>query len=332
LTEQAPLFRRDNGVQLRFAEQAVRIEGDIEFDMDTLRELSTSVTEMTIDERFGDEAAIPRVVYSKTDDVEVRYSRDTNTLYLSGPTRSFGRGTSLVYLAEYLAACTLAERQGDFLTHAAAIYNPETNRSQILFGEKGAGKTTLAIRACKEGGHQIIGNDQVYIGSSASNIHTSGGNAWFNIRRTAIASDDYLERIITTGDSSSEKPAWNDKIRLTPEQLDIAHKIGRTIVGNIFHVRIDHTQDTLYAAPWSGVQQNLILHERLGRHISGQATPLQDDAGNYLGSLPLVKHETTMRQRDELVKRIISMGITEVFAPDGVSATSYILEHGARKI
>ena len=39
-----------------------------------------------------------------------------------------------------------------------------------------------------------------------------------------------------------------------------------------------------------------------------------------------------MRQRDELVKRIISMGITEVFAPDGVSATSYILEHGARKI
>ena len=49
MTEQAPSFRRDDGVQLRFAEQAVRVEGDIEFDMDTLRELSVSVTEMTID-------------------------------------------------------------------------------------------------------------------------------------------------------------------------------------------------------------------------------------------------------------------------------------------
>lgn len=330
MIERAPSSRRDGGVQLRFAGQAIRIEGDIEFDMDALRELSESVTEMAIDKEVDNETVIPRIVYSKADDIGVQYSQDVDTLFLSGPTRSFGRGTSLVYLAEYLAACTLAERQGDFLTHAAATYDPETDRSHVLFGEKGAGKTTLAIRACKEGGHQIIGNDQVYIGSDTSDIHTRGGNAWFNIRRTAIASDDYLKQIITASDGDSKKPAWNDKIKLTPEQLGIAHKVGQTVVGHIFHVRIDHTQDTLHAAPWKGVQQNLILHERLGRHISGQATPLQDDAGNYLGSLPLVKHETTMRRRDELVRRISSMGITEVFAPDGASATNYILEHGAK--
>lgn len=329
MTEQALSSRRDGGVQLRFAGQAVRIEGDIEFEMDTLQELAESVTEMTIDKEVDSET-IPVVVYHEADDIEVQYDQYIGTLSLSGPTRNFGQGTSLVYLAEYLAACTLAERQGDFLTHAAATYDPETDRSHILFGEKGAGKTTLAIRVCKEGGHQIIGNDQVYIGSDTSDIHTRGGNAWFNIRRTAIASDDYLGEIITRTDSHSGKPAWNDKIKLTAEQLGIAHKAGQTIVGHVFHVRIDHTQDGIHAAPWEGVQRNLILHERLGRHISGQATPLQDDAGNYLGSLPLVKHENTMRRRDELVGRISSMGITEVFAPDGASATNYILEHGAK--
>jgi hypothetical protein len=321
-----------DGVQLRFAGQAVRIEGDVAFDAEDLQELSESVTEMTIDSSMSDEGALPRVVYSRAEDIAIEYNQAIDTLHLSGPTRNFGRGTSLVYLAEYLAACTLAERQGDFLTHAAATYDPETDRSQILFGEKGAGKTTLAIRVCKEGGRQIIGNDQVYIGSDEGDVRTSGGNGWFNVRRTAIDSDDYLKRIITVEGVDERKPAWNDKIRLTPEQLGIAHKIGRTIVGSIFHVRIDHTQKALHAAPWGGVQQNLIIHERLGRHISGQATPLQDDMGNYLGSLPLIKHEASMKQRDALVKRISTMGITEVFAPDGASATNYILEHGAENL
>ena len=54
--------------------------------------------------------------------------------------------------------------------------------------------------------------------------------------------------------------------------------------------------------------------------------------GNYLGSLPLIKHEASMKQRDALVKRISTMGITEVFAPDGASATNYILEHGAENL
>lgn len=331
MTERTPHSKLNGEVQIRFAGQVIRIGGDIEFDMGFLQELSESVTEMIVDENPHNDIVAPRVIYSIADDIGVKYSEDADTLYLRGPIRSFGRGTSLVYLAEYLAACKLAERQGDFLTHAAATYDPETNRSNILFGEKGAGKTTLAIRACREGGCEIIGNDQVYIGSDTSEIYTLGGNAWFNVRRTAIASDDYLRQIISIDSDDSEKPAWNDKIRLTPEQLGIIHKIGKAAVGHIFHVRIDHTQSSLYAAPWRGVQQNLILHERLGRHISGQATPLQDDAGNYLGSLPLIRHETTMKKRDELVKRISNKGITEVFAPDGASAIDYILEQGAKK-
>lgn len=158
MTELTPHSKQSGEVQIRFAGQAIRIGGDIEFDMGFLQELSESVTEMIIDENPDNDIATPRVIYSVADDIGVRYSEDVDTLYLCGPIRSFGRGTSLVYLAEYLATCKLAESQGDFLIHAAATYDPETDRSNILFGEKGAGKTTLAIRACREGGHEIIGN------------------------------------------------------------------------------------------------------------------------------------------------------------------------------
>lgn len=330
MTERKLISRQiRDGIQLRFAGQAVRIEGDVAFNIDDLWELSESVTDMTIDSSMCVKNTQPRVVYSKAEDIAIEFDQTTDTLHLFGPARNFGRGKSLVYIAEYLAVCTLAERRGDFLTHAAATYDPSSGRSHILFGEKGAGKTTLAIRICKEGGHQIIGNDQVYIGSDESGIRTSGGNGWFNVRRTAIDSDEYLKQIIRPEDADRKKSAWNDKMRLSAEQLGIAVKIGKATVGSIFHIRIDSTQKELHVAPWGGVQQNLIIHERLGRHISGQATPLQDDAGNYLGSLPLIRYEAAAKRRDDLVRRLSALGITEVFAPDGVSATNYILKHRA---
>lgn len=324
MSESHPSPTQHDSLQLRFAGQPVRIEGDIDFDLSKLQELSELVTEMIISETDNEVSTQPRVIYKIAEDIDVNYNPGTDVLHLNGPLQNFRHGSSLVYLAEYLAACTLAREQGDFLTHAAAIYDPLTNRSQVLFGEKGAGKTTLAIRACKEGGREIIGNDQVYIGNDGESIHTRGGNDWFNIRRTAIVSDGYLSQVFDNYVSDG-KPSWNDKIKITPKELGIARKVGRTIVGQIYHVRIDQTQNALFTSPWQGVQQNLILHERLGRHISGQATPLQDDEGQYLGSLPLIQHEITMRRRDDLVKRISAMGITEVFAPDGESATNFIL-------
>lgn len=326
MTETISPERNSGSLSLRFNGQPVSVEGDVSWDMAQIEDMAETVTSMELCIGNEDASDSPRVIYKEANEISVSYDEAENGIKIEGPKNMFGKGTALVYLAEYLAASKLAANNGEFLTHAAAIFNPETNRSQVLLGEKGAGKTTLAIRLCSEAGFELIGNDQVYIGSTEDEIYTTGGNAWFNVRRTATASDDYMQRFAKKiDDHTGLRPSWNDKVRLNPEDIGVKRKLGSVVVGNIFHIRLDPKQDSLYASPWRGVQQNLVLHERFGRHISGQATPLQDDKGSYLGSLPLIDYSRSVSQRDLLVKRIISKGVLEVFAPSSEAAYEYIV-------
>lgn len=316
-------------IQVKFNGQPIIIEGDLIWDMELVNDLARTVTSMDVDADTNAHGSVgvPRVTYVCSDEISIDYDDSKATIAVAGPRKNFGQGPALVYLAEYLAANKLAANEGNFLTHAAAVYDPESDRSQVLLGEKGAGKTTLSVRLCSEGGLELIGNDQIYLGSNEQEIYTSSGNTWFNIRRTATESDEYMRRFGETHLSHrGSRPSWNDKIRLEPEEIGIKRRLGAAIVQDIFHIRLDPTQETLYVAPWSGIQQNLVLHERFGRHISGQATPFQDDNGNYLGSLPLIDYHASSRQRDKLVRKIIAKGVTELFAPNSEVAYKYILE------
>ena len=119
--------------------------------------------------------------------------------------------------------------------------------------------------------------------------------------------------------------SWNNKTRIEPSSLGIKVKDDESIIKELFRVRIDHTQQSTYINQWEGLQRNLVLHEKIGRHVSGQATPLQDDNGNYLGSLPLVNQKEVFRVRDELVGLMIKAGITEIFTSSSDNAIDYII-------
>ena len=103
---------------------------------------------------------------------------------------------------------------------------------------------------------------------------------------------NYLHLMTIQMDRSHQgNSSWNNKTRIEPSSLGIKVKDDESIIKELFRVRIDHTQQSTYINQWEGLQRNLVLHEKIGRHVSGQATPLQDDNGNYLGSLPLVNQK-----------------------------------------
>lgn len=317
-------------VQLVFGGIPIDITSSARLNTDRIAELQDIATDMTMVDEADVSTPLGTVSFTESYDISIQYDPGSKRILVSGPNRLFTQGDALVYTAEYLATCLRAAEQGTFLVHSAAVYDNDAEASYVFFGEKGAGKTTLALRLCHEQGMGLIGNDQIYLGSHGGKVVTEGGNDWFNVRQTAIKSDPYLASLVETKLRDPRKPVWNDKTIIRPEMLGVSVQRDRAPVQEIFHIRIDPTQDDLYTNRWEGVPANLFLHEKLGRHITGQATPFQDDKGNYIGTLPLVHIENSTAKRSELVGLIINQGITELFTPDSATAVEYIMNGRAQ--
>ncbi len=300
----------------------IAVDGGEALHADTFQRLSSQVAGMTV--TADRDVADGTLSYRESEEIAVSYLKSDKDLRVVGPRQAFEKGVGLTYAAQYLAECLRASKGGTMLVHAAGVALEAANEGLVLFGEKGAGKTTIALRLCHELGYRLVGNDQIFLGQGHEGIEMQGGSSDFTVRATAILGDDYLGSLFRDFTPNPAKSAWNDKLNLDAETLGIVTEPGPVAVRGLYHVRIDRSQNTIHTRPWEGLQRNLLMHERLGRHISGQATPLLDDSGNYYGSLPAIELAACLETRDKLASAIFSVGITEVFAPDGASAVDYI--------
>lgn len=245
----------------------------------------------------------------------VHYDRSARTLIVNADSRKYSKGRAIYYMAEYLAACLLALENSMLMFHSAAVFSPYTQKSYVILGGKGAGKTTLTVYLCRELGMHIIANDRVIAGLEEGKLFTYGGTSWVDIRRTALYASSWLrENTRINMPERDNVPSWNSKERILPAELGIIKHSGRTEIAKIYHIRKDIHQKNIYCGKWQGVQQSLLLHETFGRSITGQTTPFLDDDGNYYGSLPLVEIESLMKARDNFTRHVITAGVREIFA------------------
>ncbi|MDZ3952328.1 hypothetical protein U0X36_05105 [Bacillus thuringiensis] len=264
------------------------------------------------------------IIFTKDKVPSVIYNGANCSLSVNGPLELFGDGRALYFLLEYMFECLQAPYTKSLLIHAAAVYSKAKDTSYLILGEKGSGKTTLSFRLCDEFGLSLIGNDLVRVGYDENGeLFTKEGSRWFDVRETAIKADCYMGKLadmLTTKSSNS----WNNKVRILPEEYSIQTHSKQSKIDRIFNIRMNPYQNQFLACAWEGVQRNLILHEKIGRHISGQATPFQDDYGNYLGSLPNINHVKASSIRDSIVSRMIDTGITELSSPDSQSLIDWL--------
>jgi len=308
--------------ELIFNGITIQLNSRHSFNNNNFENLKEAVTGMQIGN--DGQVADGYIDYMVNEDININYSEEHRRLTLAGPVHLFGRGNSIAYTAHYMAECLRSTKSGLMLVHSAAIKPSDREQSYVFLGEKGAGKTTLALRLCHQYSYELIGNDQVFMGANENDeLITDSGNAWFNVRETAISADPYIAQLLGKP-KNVDKPAWNNKVTVMPDSIGVSIYDKQLPVKEIFHVRIDHSQSSLRAMAWQGLQRNLILHERFGRHITGQATPFQDDYGNYLGSLPPINLKDALKARDKLVSLVIRSGVTEIFSPDSDSAVEYI--------
>ncbi len=311
-----------------FNEVSIKVDSEHEFQGGNLLDFANEITGAKIN---FDSSVLPDgiIEYLVSDDIGIEYDNNEKKLKIIGPVDLFGTGRAISYIAQYMAECFRAENSGRLLVHSAAVKHPEQEKSYLMFGDKGSGKTTIALRLCHQFGYDLIGNDQVIVGEKNGTLITSIGNQWFDVRKTSFNSDPYVNNLLNyLKIDDPTKANWNTKFRIYPDSLGIEVSEKDLPLKKMFHIRIDGTQKKIHISPWKGIQRNLILHEYFGRHITGQSTPFQDDSGNYLGSLPLINTVMALKTRDRIVKTVMGQGVTEIFSPSSEEAAKYIAESG----
>ena len=178
----------------------------------------------------------------------------------------FKEGISLYYIGEYLAECLLIEQDNTLLIHAASVYNPITDHSILLLGDKGAGKTTVALRLCIEHGYHLIGNDQVIFGLDSGILVTCAGTSFFKIRRTAVLSDKLLFRLFSkyfNHPSHFNQASWDDKISIDPGELGIRTCNFSVEISEIYYIKADKQEKQICQSIWNDSLASLFLNEIL---------------------------------------------------------------------
>ncbi|TDL33464.1 hypothetical protein EVU91_13195 [Macrococcoides bohemicum] len=258
------------------------------------------------------------VYFIPSNTASVIFDESKNKFYISGPIDNFQEGTAIYLIVDYIAECLQTSYLQTTLIHSASIYSNKDNKSYLIMGEKGSGKTTLAYSMCYNYDFKIIGNDLTRIGiNPKGELCTYEGSSWFTFRETAIKANSELSKFskLFTSNSILNNASWNNKIKLSAKELSLESYSQEAVIKKIIDIRIDPFQEKTSIKKWNDLQSTLLLHERIGRHISGQTMPFQDDNGKYLGSLPQINYMSSDKLREKIIFKMLDMNVYQTNSP-----------------
>ena len=222
-------------------------------------------------------------------------------------------GPRLLYLS-YLVLEAELHRLGFVTLHAAAA--ARDGRAVLLLGTAGAGKTTTALRLCRDHGCELVGNDLVVVGGQAG-LAALVGTAHLRLRHSSIA--QVLPELLGLFPPVVADP-WRTKVDITPDQVGVSVASDGAEIAAVVFVHVDTSYLSLVTDHGDSLVHRLNLYENALRYIRAASTPWLADSGRYGPFVPSFDDPLAHAARTATLTRLLERSTYVAGPPAAVAA------------
>jgi hypothetical protein len=243
-------------------------------------------------------------LYLKTGDVNEPFLEMQNndfTLYCSKNDQEVCN--NLQYIIATISEKYRAQHFNCVSFHAAAAASPE-GEGVVIFGDKGAGKTSALLTLCKLANFSIIGNDGALIAQKDTGTLTLlGGKKQLAIRTSTLSALFPHDLAV---EQEAVLHAREEKILTTPEDLGISSQSTPVTLKLALRINIYKGSTPTISAIPNPKLELLRLHQNAISLICGGQTPLTVSPTRVSGFFPSLDTKDISAMRNNLLNTLVT--------------------------
>jgi len=240
------------------------------------------------------------------------YNDEGKSLTIKGKIEDFKDGQALAYLGFWLME---AQRQKDSMVtaHAAALSTPD-NKGVLLLGERGDGKTSVALALGRNYGYKLLANDLAILSydKETQSATLYDGTKIFGLRLSAIRGR-FPELLCLFPDQTQR--SWTTRAFVHPQEIGVEIEDNPQPLKRAFMVYLDSTKtDKLSVYRMDDLWTRNYLYENFSRYLRATAVvAFGRKSGDFLDYMPSLDTREFHENRLQLIRHLIcGIGIWNV--------------------
>ena len=245
------------------------------------------------------------IIFIPDNETRFDYANESNSLTIRGKIEDFKDGQALAYLGFWMME---AQRQRDSMVtcHAAAL-SASYNNGILLLGERGDGKTSVALALGRNYGYKLLANDLAIVGynKEVRSATIYGGTKIFGLRLSAIR-ERFPELLYLFSDQTQR--SWTTKATVYPETIGIKVENNPQPLKKAFMVHLDSTKtDKLSIYRMDDLWVRNYLYENFSRYLRATAiVAFGGKSGDFLDYIQSLDSREFHENRLQLIRHLIN--------------------------
>lgn len=241
--------------------------------------------------------------YTPDSKTQFNYAETQKRLTIKGKEKDFSDGQAMAYLCFWL---TEAQRQKESIVTSHAVALSHGGKGILVFGERGDGKTSVALALARTYGYKLIANDLAMVGldTQKEQVLLRDGTKIFGLRLSAIRGR-FPELLYLFPNQTTR--SWTTKAFVYPNEIGIDIEPFPQPLQCAVMVYVDSTKtDRLSVSKMNDLWTKNYLYENFSRYLRATAIlPFGAQSGDFLDYLPSLDNHELHKNRVRLIRHLI---------------------------